>query len=156
VVVDGTAVIAYGRNDRGIPRLHGIRLTGSGDTTATSHVWRRDDVGTFVPTPAVYRGNVVLVRDHGEVEGVDPATGKTAWKGEFPKGRANFYSSPLVAGEKLYAPREDGVVFVAKIENDGLRLLSENNLQQPIIGSPVPFANGVLIRGETNLMYFGD
>ena len=33
VIVGDMVVIAYGRNDRGIPRLHGIRLTGSGDVT---------------------------------------------------------------------------------------------------------------------------
>lgn len=156
VVVDSTAVIAYGRNDRGIPRLYGIRLSGTGDTTTTSHAWKREDVGTFVPTPAVHRGKVVIVRDHGQVEGLDAASGKTLWKGEFPKGRANFYSSPLVAGDKVYAPREDGVVFVGKIDSDGFKVLSETNLEQPVIGSPVPFGDGVLIRGETQLMYFAD
>jgi hypothetical protein len=53
VVVGNIVVIAYGRNDRGAPRLHGIRLSGSGDVTQTNHLWKRDDVGTFVPTPAV-------------------------------------------------------------------------------------------------------
>lgn len=156
VVVGDTAVIAYGRNDRGIPRLFGIRLSGSGDTTNTNHAWKRDDVGTFVPTPAVHRGQVVLVRDHGEVEALDPATGKSLWKAEFPKSRANFYSSPLVAGNMLYAPREDGVVFVGKIQSDGLQVVSETDLEQPVIGSPIPFGQGVLIRGENQLMYFAD
>ena len=156
VVVDQTAVIAYGRNDRGIPRLYGIRLNGTGDTTSTSHAWKRDDVGTFVPSPAVHHGKVVLVRDHGEVEALDPATGKTAWKGEFPKSRANFYSSPLIAGDKLYAPREDGVVFVGKIDGDQFTVLSETNLEQPVIGSPIPFGSGVLIRGENDLLYFAN
>ena len=154
VVVDGTAVIAYGRNDRGIPRLYGIRLSGSGDTTASNHAWKRDDVGTFVPTPAVARGQVLLVRDHGEVESLDPKTGKTVWKGEFPKSRANFYSSPLVAGDKLFAPREDGIVFVGKIEGDKFSVLSQTDMGEPVIGSPVPFGNGVLIRGENHLFYY--
>ena len=134
----------------------GIKLSGTGDTTASNHAWKRDDVGTFVPTPAVHRGKVVLVRDHGEVEGLDAATGKTIWKGEFPKSRANFYSSPLVAGDQIYAPREDGVVFVGKIDSEGFRVLSETNMDQSVIGSPIPFGNGVLIRGERELMYFGD
>ncbi|MDG1895256.1 MAG: PQQ-binding-like beta-propeller repeat protein, partial [Fuerstiella sp.] len=38
VIVGDMAVIAFGRNDRGIPRLHGIRLGGSGDVTETNHV----------------------------------------------------------------------------------------------------------------------
>lgn len=151
VIVGDMAVIAYGRNDRGIPRLHGIRLTGSGDVTETNHVWKREDVGTFVPTPAVYKGRVILVRDRGEVACIDPATGKTIWEDAFPKHRTNYYASPLVAGGKLYAPREDGTVFVASIGNDKFELLSENNMGESVIGSPVPAANRLLIRGEKHL-----
>jgi outer membrane protein assembly factor BamB len=151
VVVGDMVVIAYGRNDRGIPRLHGIRLTGEGDVTSSNHVWKRDDVGTFVPTPVAYRGRVILVRDRGEVECVEPATGKTVWKGEFPKGRANFYASPLVAGDKLIAPREDGTVFVASIAGDRFELLAENVMAEPVIASPVPLANRLLLRGENHL-----
>ncbi|MFO0869651.1 MAG: PQQ-binding-like beta-propeller repeat protein [Pirellulales bacterium] len=153
VIVGDMAVIAYGRNDRGVPLLYGIRLAGTGDTTATSHVWRRDDVGTFVPTPAVYRGQVILVRDRGEVASIDPATGKTLWTGEFPKGRANFYASPLVAGDLLYAPREDGVVFVASIANQRCEVLAENQMGEAVIGSPVPVARGLLLRGEKHLFH---
>ena len=151
VIVGDMAVIAYGRNDRGIPRLHGIRLTGSGDVTQTNHVWKREDVGAFVPTPAVYKGRVVLVGDHGEVTSIDPATGDTIWKGAFPKNRANYYASPLIAGGLLYAPREDGVVFVANVANDKFELLSENNMAESVIGSPVPASNRILIRGEQHL-----
>ena len=151
VIVNDMAVVAYGRNDKGSPRLHGIRLTGSGDVTQTNHVWQRDDIGTFVPTPAVYQGRVILVRDRGQVVGIDPATGKTIWEGTFPKHRANFYASPLIAGEKLYAPREDGTVFVASIANDQFTLLSENKMAESIIASPVPVANGILLRGEQHL-----
>lgn len=155
VLVGDTAVIAYGRNDRGIPRLHGIRLAGSGDATGTSHIWQRKDVGTFVPSPAVYKDRVILVGDRGEVACVDPATGETVWEGAFPRHRTNFYSSPLVAGGKLYAPREDGVVFVANIADGKFELLAENDLGESVISSPVPASNGILIRGETHLFYLG-
>jgi outer membrane protein assembly factor BamB len=145
------AVIAYGRNDRGIPRLYGIRITGEGDVTKTNHVWKREDIGTFVPTPAVYKGRVILLRDRGEVECIDPSTGKTLWSDSFPKGRALFYASPLIAGDNLYAPREDGVVFVASIANNKFELLSENDMAEPVIGSPVPSSNRIFLRGEKHL-----
>lgn len=151
VTVGDMAVIAYGRNDRGVPRLHGIRLTGSGDVTSTNHVWRRDDVGTFVPTPVAYKDRVILVRDRGEVACIDPATGKTIWEGTFPRHRTNYYASPLVAGDKLYAPREDGTVFVASIANDKFEVLSENDMGESVIGSPIPAGNRILIRGEAHL-----
>ena len=152
VVVGDMAIIAYGRNDRGVPRLYGIRLTGDGDVTKTNHVWKRDDLGTFVPTPAVHKGRVILLRDRGEVACIDPMTGDTVWEARFPKHRANYYASPLVAGDRLYAAREDGTVFVANIAGDKLELLAENEMGENIIGSPVPAAtNRLLIRGAMHL-----
>jgi len=150
VIVGDMVVIAYGRNDRGIPRLHGIRLSGSGDVTATNRVWKRTDVGTFVPTPVAYKGNVYIVGDQGRVECLDPQTGKPRWQERFPRGRAKFYGSPMIANGKLYAPREDGVVFVADIR-DGFKLLSQNKMGEPVIASPVPSANRLLIRGTETL-----
>lgn len=151
VIVGDMVVIAYGRNDRGTPRLHGIRLSGRGDVTASGHVWKRDDVGTFVPTPVVYQGRVILVRDRGEVASIEASTGRTIWEAAFPKHRANFYASPLVAGDKLYATREDGTVFVASVANDKFELLAENDMGESVIGSPVPLSNRLLIRGEKHL-----
>lgn len=151
VIVDDTAVIAFGRNDRGKPRLHGIKLAGTGDVTASGHAWLRDDVGTFVPSPVAYRGRVYLVRDGGEVECIDPASGRSVWQHAFPRHRTNYYASPVIADGKIYAPREDGVVFVAAIADNGLQVLSENNLQEPIIGSPVPVNGRLLLRGENHL-----
>jgi outer membrane protein assembly factor BamB len=154
VIVGNMVVIAYGRNDRGIPRLFGIQLDGKGDVTATNHVWQRNDVGTFVPTPAVQDGKLILVRDHGEVECVDPATGKTIWKDAFPKNRSNFYASPLIAGDKIYAAREDGAVFVASIANGQFKILSQSDLGEPVIGSAVPAGDRILLRGEQHLFCF--
>lgn len=154
VIVDNMAVLAFGRNDRGKPRLHGIQLTGNGDRTEKSHLWKRDDVGTFVPSPVAYNGNVYLLRDKGEMVCVDPKSGDSLWDDAFPKHRAKYYASPLIAGGKLYAPREDGVVFVASVENDKFQLLSENDLGESVIGSPVPAGDRILLRGEKHLFCF--
>jgi outer membrane protein assembly factor BamB len=151
VIVGDMIVISYGRNDRGQPRLHGIRLGGRGDVTEQNRVWSRHDTGAFVPSPAVDRGRVYLVRDRGEVECIDPATGATIWSDAFPKGRASFYGSPLIAGGRLYAVREDGVAFVASLANSGFQLLAENDLGEPVIGSPVPACNRIFVRGQSHL-----
>jgi len=150
VVEGGIVMVAYGRADRGQPRLYGIKLGGSGDVTATHHVWKREDAGTFVPTPALYAGRAYLVGDRGEVECLDPLTGKTVWRAALPKARASFYSSPVIAGGKLYAAREDGVVFVAEVEGK-FDVLAQNHMGEQIIASPVPLANRLLIRGEHHL-----
>ncbi len=150
VVVGDVAVFSFGRNDRDDPRLHGVRLGGSGDVTATHRIFNRTDTGAFVTTPAAYRGRVYLVRDRGRIECIAPATGKTLWSDALPKSRSSFYSSPLIAGGRLYAAREDGVVFVANIEG-GFDLLAENHMNEPVIASPVAVSNRLLIRGRRHL-----
>jgi len=151
VIVNDIAVICFGRNDRGAPLMFGVRLDGSGDVTQSNHVWMRDDISSFVPSPVAYQGRVYLVRDKGEVECIDPATGETVWSERFPKHRSDYYASPLIAGDHLYAPREDGVVFVASVKDDRFELISENDFDQPVIGSPVPDSNRLFIRGEKHL-----
>lgn len=147
---DNIVVIATGRADRGQPRLHGIQFGGQGDVTAAHRIWQRDDVGAFVPTPAEYQGRVYVLRDRGEIECLDPATGKSIWRNAFPKTSALFYASPTIANGILYAVREDGVVFVARIGNQ-FELQAEIPMGERIIASPVPVLNRLLLRGEHHL-----
>ncbi|MFG0255426.1 MAG: PQQ-binding-like beta-propeller repeat protein [Rhodopirellula sp. JB053] len=151
VIVGDMAVVCFGRNDRGTPQLHGVRLNGEGDVTDTNHVWFRDDVSAFVPTPAVAKGLVYIVRDKGEVDCIDPATGETVWSDRLPKNRSAYYASPLVAGGRLYAIREDGAMFVVDVSDSKFELLSEYEFDQPIIGSPIPGKDCLYVRGQDHL-----
>jgi len=150
VLVGETAVVPYGRG----LRLDGIKLGGSGDVTASHRVWLREDTGSFVPTPAAWNGRVYLVRDRGEVECIEAATGKTLWSGMLPKSSAAFYASPVVADRKIYAAREDGVVFVMRASGP-FELLAENNMGERVIASPVPVGGRLLIRGQKHLFCIG-
>lgn len=153
VVVGDVAVVPYGRSDRGEPRLHGIRLGGTGDVTATHRLWVRADTGTFVPSPSADGNRVILVRDRGEVEALDATSGTSLWKDALPKASANYYASPLIAGGRLYAAREDGRVFVAEA-GATFRLLGEYDLGERIVASPIAVADRLLIRGEQHLFCF--
>ncbi len=151
VIRGGVAVVPVGRDDRpNQAGLHGIRIDGQGDVTTTHRAWHRDDVGVFCSTPVEYKGKIYLQRHRGGVVCIDPATGKTLWENAFPRDRSSFYSSPVVANGVLYAAREDGTVFAAKIEN-GFELLSENPMGERTVASPVPAQNRLLIRGEKHL-----
>ena len=157
VLIDDMIVVPSGRNDKRKPILHGIKMTGEGDQTdqtEKAHQWKREDVSTFVPTPCVWEKKLYLMRDKGEVECLDPKTGKNIWSDKLPKSRSNFYSSPLVADGIIYAPRENGVVFTIKIA-DGFSLKSTDDLGESVIGSPIVFGKRILIRGEKHLFCFG-
>jgi outer membrane protein assembly factor BamB len=150
IIAGDIVVVAPGRSDKGQPRLYGIKLGGKGDVTTTHRAWKREDTGTFVPTPAEYKGHIYLLRDRGEIECLDPATGQALWQDAFPKASASYYASPVIAAGKLYAAREDGVVFVAQVDGK-FQLLAENNMGERVIASPVPVSNRLLIRGEQHL-----
>ena len=61
----------------------------------------------------------------------------------------------MIAAGKLYAARDDGVVFVAQVEG-GFKVLAENRMEERVIASPVPVSNRVLIRGEKHLFCAGE
>jgi hypothetical protein len=110
----------------------------------------RDDIGVFVPTLAEYKGRVFLLRNRGEVVCLEPATGKTIWSAALPKGTASYYASPVIANGILYAAREDGVVFAARVE-DKFELLSENPMGERVVASPAVSNDRLLIRGDKHL-----
>jgi outer membrane protein assembly factor BamB len=93
---------------------------------------------------------IYLLRDRGEVECLDPVSGRSFWKAAFPKHRANYYASPLIAGGHLYVVREDGVVYVAKVD-DSFELVAEMNMGEQVIASPVAVLNRLFIRGARHL-----
>jgi outer membrane protein assembly factor BamB len=150
VISGNIAVIPVGRDDRNQARMHGIRLDGLGDVSSTHRIWQRDDTGVFVATPVEYKGRVYLLRHKGEVVCLDPTNGKTIWVGAFPEYRTPYYSSPVIGNGMLYAAREDGVIFVARIE-DRFELLSQNPMNERVIAAPVTVADRLLIRGDRHL-----
>ena len=150
VLAGELVIVPAGRADRGQPRFEALRLGGEGDVSATHRVWKREDVGTYVPTPAEHNKRIYLLRDSGEMLCLDAATGQTVWRGAFPKASASFYASPVIAGGRLYVARDDGIVFVAPIEGE-FHVLAQNDMGERVIASPVPVANRLLIRGEKHL-----
>ena len=150
VVVGDIAIVPYGRGTH----MKGIRMGGTGDVTESNLLWTRTDTGCFVPSPAVAHGKVYVLRDRGEVHCIDPKTGKSHWEDAFPRASSSYYGSPTVAGSKLYAPREDGVILIADISK-GFKFLGEFDMGERVIASPVPVNDKILIRGEKNLLCFG-
>ena len=155
LIQNGTVVVPVGRDDRpGQSHIHGIRLGGSGDVTSTHRAWQRDDIGVFTTTPAEYEGRIYLLRHRGEVVCLDPATGRTVWSASFPEHRSAYYASPLIANGILYAAREDGTVFTARV-GDRFEFLAENPMGERIIASPIPAGNRILLRGDNHLFCIG-
>jgi outer membrane protein assembly factor BamB len=151
VIAGDLAIVPVGRDDR--PRqgqIHAIRLDGSGDVTETHRAWKREDIGIFVTSPVEYKGRIYLLRPRGALVCLNPQTGETLWSESLPRGGGSYYASPIIAGGLFYAAREDGTVFVARVD-DKFELVSENPMQEQIIGTPVADNGRLLLRGEKHL-----
>lgn len=151
VVAGEIAVVPVGRDDRKQAEIHAVRLGGKGDVTETHRLWERKDFGVFVSSPIEYEGRVYILRHKGEVVCLDPKTGEPFWAAKLPKSLIPYYSSPVIAGGILYAAREDGVVFSARI-GEKFELLGENPMREQILATPVPFDGKLLIRTSGHLI----
>ncbi|HUS35323.1 MAG TPA: PQQ-binding-like beta-propeller repeat protein [Verrucomicrobiae bacterium] len=145
VISGNVAIVPAGRDDRNQASVHGIDLTNG------KRLWQRDDTGVFVPTPAEFQGRVYLLRNKGEIVCLDPKNGKTHFTFQLAKHRTPYYASPVIANGLLYAAREDGAVFTAKIESEKITLLCENDLGERFVATPVPTNDRLLLRGDNHL-----
>ena len=105
-------------------------------------------------------GLVYQVVDRGKKRGMvvclDASTGEVKWEEKLPKSAKTFYASPILVGGTLCIPREDGVVFLAKVSQEGLKDITESNLGEALIASPI-YADGMLIlRSDKHLWAFGE
>jgi hypothetical protein len=148
---DGVAVVPWGRGKF----LTGVRIGGKGDITKTNRLWDKQGLGADVPTAVVHDGKAYVLTDIGHIACLDLQSGDELWSADLPKNRNKYYASPVLAGGKLFCTREDGVIYVGSVSDDGYQQLAENDMGERLIATPVPIHDGLLIRGDTNLFRVG-
>ncbi len=151
-ITDNIAAVPFARGNS----IAGVKLGASG--SGSDWLWKKEDIGTDAVTPIAHEGKFYILKDsgigRGKVVCLDARTGETLWESTLPRSSKIFYSSPILAKNKLYIPREDGMVFCATVTKDGLTDISENMLQETIIASPVAVNNKLLLRSDQHLFCF--
>jgi outer membrane protein assembly factor BamB len=150
-ITEGVAIIPYGRTNY----CAGVKLGGSGNITEAARLWERDDLGSDCPTPVGRDGKVFVLSDRGQINCIEATTGKDIWVDEIPRARAKYYSSPILTGNLLYCAREDGVLTVVKVSQDGMEVLSQNDMGERLAAAPVPVNDKLLVRGREHLYCIG-
>lgn len=149
-VIGDIAVLPIGRDDRKQGKIAGIKLGGKGDVSKSHTLWLREDIGVFCASPVEYKGQAYLLRHKGEIVCLDPKTGQTVWVANLPEHRAPYYASPVIANGILYAAREDGMIFTARVGGK-FELLGENAMGERIVASPTPAEDRLFVRGDNHL-----
>jgi len=134
--------------------LLSIRPAGNGDLSTTALEWSESRSVPEVTAPLAYRGRVYMVTAGGIVTCVDAKTGKVIYRGRVNAPGA-YFASPVAAGGKVFVASAEGVVTVLG-GGETLEVLANNDLGEPVYGTPAPVGQAIYIRSSQHLWAFGN
>jgi outer membrane protein assembly factor BamB len=114
--------------------------------------WENKKDFPYVPTMLTRGGNLYFVNDRGYAGCFLAETGQQVWFHRLPE--ATFTASPVLIDGKIYAPSEEGDVYVIAAE-PAYRLLAKNTLGERIRATPAVANNRLYIRGQNHLFCIG-
>ncbi len=143
----GGLVIASVTSDQ----VYAIRPNGSGDVTKTHVIWKQDDFIADVPSP-VAAGTYLYVLDAtGYLGCLDLKTGKLLWEHDTEQ---EFYSSPTLAGGKLYLVTREGTAIIVK-PGAAYEELGRATLGEKCDTCPAFVGRRMYLRGKKHLFCIG-
>ena len=137
----------------GFPERHvlAIRPDGSGHVGDGQIVWRTRKNCSYVPSPIVCNGHLLVAADDGIATCYQAASGELQWTARL----GSHYSASLItAGGLVYFLADDGTM---KVVHPGkkLEVVAENTLGEFCYASPAISQGQVFIRGEKHLFCIG-
>jgi outer membrane protein assembly factor BamB len=100
-----------------------------------------------VPTPVATDELLFIWSDRGVVSCYDLATGKPHWT---ERVGGNYYSSPIIAGDKLYSVAADGQVVAIAADKE-FKLLGRTELGNGSSATPTVHGGRLVLRAESSL-----
>ena len=132
--------------------LLAIRADGAGDVTRSHLRWKSDAKAGYVPSPLLHQGLLYAVSDTGLMRCYDAASGQVVW--EHPL-KAPFYSSPVLAGDRVYVFDRKGKGYVFKAGRQ-FELLATSELTAGAFATPVITGDRIYLRTLRDFLLPGD
>jgi HEAT repeat protein/outer membrane protein assembly factor BamB len=151
VFAGGRVFVAMGQSPghgNGPSFVHAISPNGQGDVTRSRLLWTSRDVGRVVGTPVEKDGLLYVGDVGGTVHCLDAATGARVWKHET---NGAIWGCLLLAGDRLYAGNEDGVMTVLRAGRRK-QLLAQIEMDAPLY-SPPALVGDALYLATANRLY---
>jgi outer membrane protein assembly factor BamB len=147
-------VVASGRRPEA--PIFAIRPGATGDITRTNSVaWQKEQRGSYMPTPLIYRGYLYILGNAGIFDCYDFKTGKEIYRQRLPHQGSGFSASPVASDGKLYLPSEDGDIFVVKA-GPQFELLKKNEMGEALMATPAIAGGLLLVRTEHHVWAIGN
>lgn len=126
-------------------------LSSSGGTP--SKLWANNKLSSNACSPVVVDKRVFTVNRTILVCG-DIYTGEVNWQLRLPDANS-VWSSPVVAGNRLYLFVQDGRCFVVDLDAPEGKIVQTNAMGEEVLGSPALTENAMFVRGVTTLWKIG-
>jgi outer membrane protein assembly factor BamB len=130
-----------------------IRPSGEGALTDSALAWSEPRGAPEVTTPLEYRGRVYAMNSGGIVTCLEAKTGKVLYRGRV-NAPGPYFASPVAAGGKVFVASAEGVVSVLGA-GDTLEVLANNDLGEPVYGTPAVVGSTLYVRSARGLWAFG-
>lgn len=137
-------------------QMFAIRPGGHGDITETHVAWRIEKQLPYVSSPTVANGRVFAMKNGGLLSCYDATSGSPIYTAERVDAPGDYYSSGLTTPGRLYVTSQRGTVVVIDTTADTLRVLSRNDLKEPVFATPAVIGNTLYLRGDKHLFAFGE
>ncbi len=125
------------------------RLAVEPGTTHESLLWSHQRGGAYMPSPILYRGLLFVVHHNGRMVVYDANSGTPVHKSRFSQGGV-FTASPIAVNGKLYAPTEEGLLYVLST-SPGFDEIAVNEMGEPLMATPAVSEGILLVRTPTRL-----
>lgn len=124
---------------------------GDSPDAMPEHLWTWEDEPGNIPSPVAANGLLVVASDYGTVTCIDANTGKTIRAHET---NAEFYASPIIAGNHVFLPARDGKVFIFTADRT-FDMVRSIDMGQDISATPAFTSGRIYIRGQKHLFCIG-
>jgi len=134
-VTDGRRVFVSG----GYPRnnVTAVEADGSGRIA-----WQ-NNTRVYVPSMLVREGHLYALLDAGQIVCWRADTGAELWREKVDR---DFYGSPVMLGDRVYATNLRGVTFVVEVSPAGAKVLAQNKVGDEALASPVIAGGRIYLR----------
>jgi outer membrane protein assembly factor BamB len=134
--------------------LLAIRPSGEGELDASSIKWTITRNVPEVPAPLSWQRRVYMIGNGGILTCADAATGTVHYRARVNAPGA-YYASPVAGAGKVFVASSDGVVTVLNA-GEQLEILANNDLGEPVFGTPAFAGGAIYIRSARHLWAFGN
>jgi outer membrane protein assembly factor BamB len=134
-VTDGSRVFASG----GYPKNHVVAVEADG----SGRIAWQNGARLYVPSMLVRDGHLFAILDAGQAVCWKSDTGDELWREKVDK---DFYASPVMVGDRIYATSLRGMTSVFEATPKHFKLLAQNQLGEEAYASPAICGNRVYLR----------